>query len=101
MTVIEITPKSHFTDRTSLQTLEHLHLILAKTGVIEPLTTQLDNFGIHFGAVLWKGSVRKAYTVVVFGKKEKYNFINDSLDMWMPTILFQRVDVQTNKDMRP
>lgn len=30
MTVIEITHMSHFTDRTSLQILEHLYLILAK-----------------------------------------------------------------------
>lgn len=68
MSMIEITHMSPFTDRASLQKLGHLSFSLANTGVIEPLTTQLDNLGIHFGAVLWKGSVRKAYTVVVFGK---------------------------------
>ena len=101
MTVIEITHMSHFTDRTSLQILEHLYLILAKTGVIEPLTTQLDNFGIHFWRSIMEGIRPKSLHCGGMWKNRKHNFINDSLDMWMPTILFQRVDVQTNKDMRP
>lgn len=70
MTVIEITPKSHFTDRTSLQTLELLHLILAKTGVIEPLTTQLDNFGIHFWRSIMEGIRPKSLHCGGIGKTE-------------------------------